>query len=150
MNASKSCPLVIFVKDVEKAVVASQDAVQVFRGKLENLPANVVIIGSHIQMDSRKEKVSIQLFSPPMFTLKYLSGLAGHIINNLAFSFSVAFQWASVNKVYRQSHCFVRPGVPGMQVSKFVASFVIFLNVMRIYFAFSFYFLFCFIWAYVV
>ncbi|XP_030543318.1 uncharacterized protein LOC115750242 isoform X2 [Rhodamnia argentea] len=56
LNASKSCPLVIFVKDVEKAVVASQDASLVFRGKLENLPANVVIIGSHIQMDSRKEK----------------------------------------------------------------------------------------------
>lgn len=56
LNASKSCPLVIFVKDVEKAVVASQDAGQALRGKLENLPANVVIIGSHIQMDSRKEK----------------------------------------------------------------------------------------------
>ncbi|KAF8015092.1 hypothetical protein BT93_H0785 [Corymbia citriodora subsp. variegata] len=56
LNASKSCPLVIFVKDVEKAVVASPDAGQVFRAKLENLPGNVVVIGSHIQMDSRKEK----------------------------------------------------------------------------------------------
>ncbi|KAI6695752.1 hypothetical protein NL676_023462 [Syzygium grande] len=56
LNASKSYPLVIFVKDVEKAVVASPDAGQVFRGKLENLPENVVVIGSHIQMDSRKEK----------------------------------------------------------------------------------------------
>ncbi|XP_010069946.2 uncharacterized protein LOC104456788 isoform X1 [Eucalyptus grandis] len=56
LSASKSCPLVIFVKDVEKAVVASPDAGQVFRAKLENLPGNVVVIGSHIQLDSRKEK----------------------------------------------------------------------------------------------
>lgn len=74
MNASKSYPLVIFVKDVEKAVVASPDAGQVFRGKLENLPENVVVIGSHIQMDSRKEKVSVQSFHL-LCSLSYISRL---------------------------------------------------------------------------
>jgi hypothetical protein len=50
------------VKDLEKAFVASSESYTALKGKVENLPENVVIIGSHTQMDSRKEKVSIYLF----------------------------------------------------------------------------------------
>lgn len=57
LDASKSCPLVLFVKDVEKAIGGNYDAGQFLRSKLENLPENVVVIGSHIHPDSRKEKV---------------------------------------------------------------------------------------------
>ncbi|XP_062143427.1 uncharacterized protein LOC133851135 [Alnus glutinosa] len=53
---SKIAPLILFVKDIEKAMVGSSDSYTVLKIKLENLPKNVVIIGSHTQMDSRKEK----------------------------------------------------------------------------------------------
>ncbi|XP_041017130.1 uncharacterized protein LOC121259565 isoform X1 [Juglans microcarpa x Juglans regia] len=53
---SKVGPLILFVKDIEKAMVGSSDSYTVLKSKLENLPENVVIIGSHTQMDSRKEK----------------------------------------------------------------------------------------------
>ncbi|XP_050363356.1 uncharacterized protein LOC126782190 [Argentina anserina] len=51
-NESKSMPLILFIKDVEKAMVGNSDA----KSKLESLPENVVIIGSHTQLDNRKEK----------------------------------------------------------------------------------------------
>lgn len=50
------------MKDIEKAMVGSSDSYTVLKIKLENLPKNVVIIGSHTQMDSRKEKVRNSLF----------------------------------------------------------------------------------------
>uniref|UniRef100_A0A7N2N3C2 AAA+ ATPase domain-containing protein n=1 Tax=Quercus lobata TaxID=97700 RepID=A0A7N2N3C2_QUELO len=53
---SKSSPLILFVKDIEKAMAGSTESYTVLKGKLENLPENVVIIGSHTQMDNRKEK----------------------------------------------------------------------------------------------
>ncbi|XP_050266466.1 uncharacterized protein LOC126710130 [Quercus robur] len=53
---SKSSPLILFVKDIEKAMAGSSESYTVLKGKLENLPENVVIIGSHTQMDNRKEK----------------------------------------------------------------------------------------------
>jgi hypothetical protein len=56
-NESKSMPLILFVKDVEKVLVGNSDAFVVLRSKLESLPENVVIIGSHTQLDNRKEKV---------------------------------------------------------------------------------------------
>lgn len=56
-NESKSMPLILFMKDVEKAMVGNSDAFIHFKSKLESLPENVVIIGSHTQLDNRKEKV---------------------------------------------------------------------------------------------
>lgn len=56
-NESKSIPLILFVKDIEKSMVGSSDAYAVLKSKLENLPQGVVIIGSHTQLDLRKEKV---------------------------------------------------------------------------------------------
>ncbi|KAG8663502.1 hypothetical protein MANES_01G217300v8 [Manihot esculenta] len=55
-NASKHGPLILFVKDIEKSMVGNQDAYTALRSKLENMPNGVVVIGSHVQMDSRKEK----------------------------------------------------------------------------------------------
>ncbi|KAM5564008.1 hypothetical protein ABKV19_018565 [Rosa sericea] len=55
-NESKSMPLILFMKDVEKAMVGNSDAFIHFKSKLESLPENVVIIGSHTQLDNRKEK----------------------------------------------------------------------------------------------
>lgn len=64
-NESKSSPLILFVKDIEKAMVGHSDAYSILKGRLENLPGNVVVIGSHTHMDSRKEKVSRAFFLPP-------------------------------------------------------------------------------------
>ncbi|CAL8178958.1 unnamed protein product [Prunus armeniaca] len=55
-NESKSLPLILFVKEIEKAMVGNSDAYTVLKSKLENLPENVVVIGSHTQLDNRKEK----------------------------------------------------------------------------------------------
>lgn len=53
---SKAAPFILFVKDIEKAMVGCSDTYTVLKIKLENLPEKVVVIGSHTQMDSRKEK----------------------------------------------------------------------------------------------
>ncbi|KAJ1435686.1 SMAD/FHA domain superfamily [Sesbania bispinosa] len=52
-NQSKSDALVLFIKDIEKAMVGNSE---VLKSKFESLPQNVVVIGSHTQLDSRKEK----------------------------------------------------------------------------------------------
>ncbi|GAY40925.1 hypothetical protein CUMW_055550 [Citrus unshiu] len=56
LNESKSSPLIVFVKDIEKSLTGNNDAYGALKSKLENLPSNVVVIGSHTQLDSRKEK----------------------------------------------------------------------------------------------
>ncbi|KAK8509843.1 hypothetical protein V6N12_001915 [Hibiscus sabdariffa] len=55
-NEIKSSPLILFVKDIEKSVAGNTDVYTALKSKLENLPANIVVIGSHTQMDNRKEK----------------------------------------------------------------------------------------------
>ncbi|KAA3475071.1 AAA-type ATPase family protein isoform 1 [Gossypium australe] len=56
VNESKCSPLILFVKDIEKSMAGNTDVYNSLKSKVENLPANVVIIGSHTQMDNRKEK----------------------------------------------------------------------------------------------
>uniref|UniRef100_A0A5B7A5E1 AAA+ ATPase domain-containing protein n=1 Tax=Davidia involucrata TaxID=16924 RepID=A0A5B7A5E1_DAVIN len=55
-NESKSSPLILFVKDIEKSMAGNSEAYAAFKCKLENLPENIVVIASHTQMDNRKEK----------------------------------------------------------------------------------------------
>ncbi|CAL0300545.1 unnamed protein product [Lupinus luteus] len=52
-NQSKSGALVFFIKDIEKSMVGNSE---ILKSKFENLPQNVVVIGSHTQLDNRKEK----------------------------------------------------------------------------------------------
>ncbi|XP_061347252.1 uncharacterized protein LOC133292819 [Gastrolobium bilobum] len=52
-NQSKSGALVLFIKDIEKAIIGNSE---VLKSKFESLPQNVVVIGSHTQLDNRKEK----------------------------------------------------------------------------------------------
>lgn len=44
----------MFLKDIEKAIIGNYE---VLKSKLESLPQNVVVIGSHTQLDNRKDKV---------------------------------------------------------------------------------------------
>ncbi|PKA58437.1 Katanin p60 ATPase-containing subunit A1 [Apostasia shenzhenica] len=53
---SKQGPLIIFIKDIEKSMGSFSDSTSSLKGKLESLPAGILVIGSHIQMDNRKEK----------------------------------------------------------------------------------------------
>ncbi|CAJ2667421.1 unnamed protein product [Trifolium pratense] len=50
---SRSGALVLLIKDIEKGVAGNSE---VLKSKFGSLPQNVVVIGSHIQPDSRKEK----------------------------------------------------------------------------------------------
>ncbi|CAI9297175.1 unnamed protein product [Lactuca saligna] len=53
---SRISPFIIFVKDIEKSMLGNPDVYASFKSKLEKLPGNVVIIASHVQMDTLKEK----------------------------------------------------------------------------------------------
>jgi hypothetical protein len=54
---NKSGPLIVLLKDVEKSFTGITESLSSLRNKLEPLPPGILIIGSHTQMDSRKEKV---------------------------------------------------------------------------------------------
>ncbi|KAJ1413285.1 SMAD/FHA domain superfamily [Sesbania bispinosa] len=54
-SESRSTPFILFMKDAEKSIVGNGDPSS-FKSRLENLPDNVVVIGSHTHTDSRKEK----------------------------------------------------------------------------------------------
>lgn len=62
-SESKSCPFILFIKDAEKSIAANSDSYSAFKTRLDKLPSNVVVIGSHTQSDSRKEKVIVCLLS---------------------------------------------------------------------------------------
>lgn len=57
LGESKRGPFILFVKDLEKSIAGNFEVCNALKMKLENLPANVVVIGSHTRMDDRKEKV---------------------------------------------------------------------------------------------
>lgn len=59
------------MKDAEKSIVGNGDPYS-FKSKLEKLPDNVVVIGSHTQSDSRKEKVIIYVFNDNCFVIAIL------------------------------------------------------------------------------
>uniref|UniRef100_A0A1D1YT74 ATPase family AAA domain-containing protein 1 n=1 Tax=Anthurium amnicola TaxID=1678845 RepID=A0A1D1YT74_9ARAE len=51
----KNGPLIVFVKDIEKSLTGTELCISL-KGKLEFMPAGVLVIASHVQMDNRKEK----------------------------------------------------------------------------------------------
>ncbi|KAG0530860.1 hypothetical protein BDA96_05G223600 [Sorghum bicolor] len=53
---NKSGPLIVLLKDVEKSFTGVTESLSSLRSKLESLPSGVLVIGSHTQMDSRKDK----------------------------------------------------------------------------------------------
>uniref|UniRef100_A0A7N0UTJ5 AAA+ ATPase domain-containing protein n=1 Tax=Kalanchoe fedtschenkoi TaxID=63787 RepID=A0A7N0UTJ5_KALFE len=55
-SESRSSPFILFMKDAEKSIVGNTESYNTFKSKLEKLPDNVVVIGSHTQNDNRKEK----------------------------------------------------------------------------------------------
>ncbi|KAF5732210.1 hypothetical protein HS088_TW18G00901 [Tripterygium wilfordii] len=55
-SESRSSPFILFMKDADKCIVGNSDSYSTFKSKVEKLPDNVVVIGSHTQSDNRKEK----------------------------------------------------------------------------------------------
>lgn len=56
-NESRNSPFILFMKEAEKSIVGNSESYTTFKSRLEKLPDNTVIIGSHTQADNRKEKV---------------------------------------------------------------------------------------------
>lgn len=52
----KDGPVILFLKDMEKCLAGNPEAYMELKSKLDNLPENLVVIASHTQADSRKEK----------------------------------------------------------------------------------------------
>ncbi|XP_058226365.1 uncharacterized protein LOC131335150 isoform X1 [Rhododendron vialii] len=55
-NESRNSPFILFMKEAEKSIVGNSESYTTFKSRLEKLPDNTVIIGSHTQADNRKEK----------------------------------------------------------------------------------------------
>ena len=56
---SKNGPLIILIKDIEKSMAGGTETYLTLKSKLEFMPAGVLIMGSHTQIDNRKEKVAL-------------------------------------------------------------------------------------------
>lgn len=54
-DESRNSPFILFMKDAEKSMAGNSDF-STFKSRLEKLPDNVIIIGSHAHTDTRKEK----------------------------------------------------------------------------------------------
>ncbi|KAI3435285.1 AAA domain-containing protein [Psidium guajava] len=55
-SESRNSPFILFVKDAEKSIAGNSDAFPTFKSRIEKLPNNIVVIGSHTHTDNRKEK----------------------------------------------------------------------------------------------
>ncbi|KAL5543937.1 hypothetical protein UlMin_007721 [Ulmus minor] len=55
-SESRNSPFILFIKDAEKSLAGNSDSYSSFKSRLEKLPDNVIVIGSHTQTDNRKEK----------------------------------------------------------------------------------------------
>ncbi|XP_075111895.1 uncharacterized protein LOC107794822 isoform X4 [Nicotiana tabacum] len=55
-NESRNSPFILFMKDAEKSMAGNSESYSTFKSRLEKLPANIVVIGSHAHTDNRKEK----------------------------------------------------------------------------------------------
>ncbi|WOL18573.1 hypothetical protein Cni_G27370 [Canna indica] len=58
MEESKNGPLIVLLKDIEKSMSGCTDSYtsHILKSKLELIPQGILIIGSHLQVDNRKEK----------------------------------------------------------------------------------------------
>ena len=72
-------PIVLFLKDTEK-ICGNNDSYYGLKSKLEHFPAGVFIVGSHIQPDSRKEKVLFVKFGFCNLQLLLLHLLHGQLV----------------------------------------------------------------------
>ncbi|XVE54501.1 hypothetical protein DITRI_Ditri03aG0086800 [Diplodiscus trichospermus] len=55
-SESRTSPFILFMKDAEKSLAGNTDSYSTFKSRLEELPDNVIVIGSHTHTDNRKEK----------------------------------------------------------------------------------------------
>lgn len=74
------------------------------KGELESMPAGILVIGSHIQMDNRKEKVIFTCF----ISLNILPILGSIVYSDVLLfvyyliDFAVASWWPFVYKIWEQ------------------------------------------------
>ncbi|KAF9614277.1 hypothetical protein IFM89_017078, partial [Coptis chinensis] len=58
---SKTGPLILFVKEIEKSMLGSKEAYTLLKAKLENLPEDVVAILSSTQIDRKDKSICISI-----------------------------------------------------------------------------------------
>ncbi|KAK4719547.1 hypothetical protein R3W88_017885 [Solanum pinnatisectum] len=63
-NTLFESPFILFVKDADKVMAGNSELYSTFKSRLEKLPDNVVIIGSHAHTDNHKEKVPFEIIVP--------------------------------------------------------------------------------------
>lgn len=88
-------------------MAGNTDVYSALKCKVEKLPANVVVIGSHTQMDNRKEKVSNLLFFGLFLFLSFmLYDVCLTVWCWKLCTSAVSSWWPFVHKVWSQPDCF--------------------------------------------
>ncbi|PHT45980.1 hypothetical protein CQW23_15138 [Capsicum baccatum] len=54
---SRNSPVILFMKDAEKTMAGNSVSYSTYKSRLEKIPDNIVIIGSHTHTDDHKEEV---------------------------------------------------------------------------------------------
>jgi len=85
---SKSGPLIVYLKDIEKSMVGSAEYLTL-KGKFDSLPTGLLVIGSHTQVDNRKEKVTVDALSSNLISVYFFLMVVLYFVNkfymNMAF-----------------------------------------------------------------
>ncbi|MCL7050591.1 hypothetical protein MKW94_020030, partial [Papaver nudicaule] len=78
-SESKSAGLILFLKEIEKSLSAHSEAYTTLKHKLGNLPDNVIVIGSHTQMDNimQKSHSDSSIFSSKLSDLAFPNNVVG-------------------------------------------------------------------------
>ena len=131
-NESRSSPFILFIKDAEKSLVGNSESYSTFKSRLEKLPDNVVVIGSQVQNDNRKEKVLLISFM--FLTFYHVPGLLlGCVMFLKSFFFVGTSWWFIFHKVWQQSNCSVGPGFSSKVSFLFFIQFIA-LNFLCLFF----------------
>ncbi|PHU15990.1 hypothetical protein BC332_17195 [Capsicum chinense] len=56
IRESRNSPVILFMKDAEKTTAGNSVSYSMYKSRLEKIPDNIVIIGSHIHSDDHKEE----------------------------------------------------------------------------------------------
>ncbi|KAH1246079.1 ATPase family AAA domain-containing protein 1-A [Glycine max] len=91
VSESRNAPFILFMKDAEKSIVGNGDPFS-FKSRLENLPDNVVVIGSHTHTDSRKEK-NVKTIKSMLRSFELASGLKINFAKSCFGAIGKSDQW---------------------------------------------------------
>ncbi|KAL6969207.1 hypothetical protein U1Q18_028930 [Sarracenia purpurea var. burkii] len=74
-SESRNSPFILFMKDPEKSIVGNSESCSTFKSRLEKLPDNTIVIGSHTQTDNRRKRYFWPDFRKFLLLLSHPGGL---------------------------------------------------------------------------